>query len=58
MQWSGMDAPNSPNSCLYYCTFRFVDKAPQHRMTHCTEVRQAGQQASFDPTVLGTFSDQ
>ena len=43
---------------LYYFTIRFPDKALQHRMSHCTAVRQAGQQASFDPTVLGTFSDQ
>ena len=43
---------------LYYFTIRFLDKALQHRMSHCTAVRQAGQQASFDPTVLGTFSDQ
>jgi len=43
---------------LYNFSICFVDKVLQHRMTHCTEVRQAGQQASFDPTVLGTFSDQ
>lgn len=38
---------------LYYFSICFVDKALQHRTTLCTEVRQAGQQASFDPTGTG-----